>query len=89
MMPPKLVSDMSEAELEEYQHLLEYMKPMWMNLEQDEKGLWGVCGRCGARMVQLVGVGPEKSVTYVMDVAKWPQWCGKCGQRVRRSVDEA
>lgn len=85
-MPPRLVGDMSAADLEQYQMWLEYQKPMYMGLRYDEKGIWGLCGRCGAPVVELLVV--RDGAVISANAVDWPKYCPKCGQRVKRGEDD-
>lgn len=78
-MPPRLVSDMTAAELEEYLEWLEMMKPMPMAVQQTGDGIYGACGRCGHRLVELFG---QSGPSFNYD--EWPKYCPACGQRAKR-----
>ena len=76
-MPPKLVEEMTEKDREQYETWREMMKPMTMGIAQDATGFFGTCGRCGEKIVKLLGADGK------MDI--WtPKYCPRCGQRQRR-----
>lgn len=71
-----MVEDMSAEELEEYKEWLEKQKPMPMENEKASDGFYAKCGRCGHRVVVLLGRGKMDTWT--------PKWCPACGQRIKR-----
>ena len=88
-MPPRLVGDMSAADLEQYQMWLEYQKPMYMELHREEEGEWGICGRCGAPLIQLMRLTDDgRHVVFTASQAQWPKFCRACGQRVKHGEDD-
>lgn len=79
-MPPKLVSDMSAEDLEEYMLWLEYQKPMPMGIAQASDGIYATCGRCRKRLAVLLNADAE-----MVRIGVWTQkFCPACGQRVKR-----
>ena len=82
-MPPRLVSDMTAAELEEYQEWLELMRPMPMTIVETEDVVYGACGRCGTKLVIMMdGTGPRHNYD------DWPAYCPVCWQRAKRCEDD-